>query len=49
MALDTLVQRVASVQLAKQKGGSWEKSEQVELIPIGGHCLAPGGVAFMGR
>eukprot|EP00974_Lingulodinium_polyedra_P068884 6670192-Lingulodinium_polyedra.AAC.1 len=48
-AVDTLAQRVVSVQAAKQKGGSWEKSELMELIPTGALCLAPGGVSSLGR
>ena len=48
-ALDVLVQRIVSIQSAKMKGGSWEKSEQLELIPTGGNCLAAPGVLSIGR
>ena len=33
MAMDILAQRILAIQLAKRKGGSWEKAEAVELIP----------------
>ena len=46
-ALDTLVSRISAIQMAKQKGGSWEKAEKIELIPTGAHCLAPGGVSSL--
>jgi hypothetical protein len=32
-AMDILSQRILAIQLAKRKGGSWEKAEAVELIP----------------
>ena len=32
-AMDVLAQRILALQLAKRKGGSWEKAETVELIP----------------
>jgi hypothetical protein len=31
-ALDILVQRILAIQMAKSKGGSWEKSESIELL-----------------
>lgn len=31
-ALDIICQRIIAIQSAKQKGGSWEKAEAVELI-----------------
>lgn len=31
-ALDIISQRILATQQARQKGGSWEKSEQIELI-----------------
>ncbi|CAK9078898.1 Peptidylprolyl isomerase, partial [Durusdinium trenchii] len=31
-ALDIISQRILAIQQARQKGGSWEKSEQIELI-----------------
>ena len=31
-ALDVLCQRILAIQAAKQKGGSWEKAEQIELV-----------------
>jgi hypothetical protein len=43
-AVDILCQRILSIQVAKGKGGSWEKSEQIELIPPVGKNLAPGGM-----
>lgn len=46
-ALDVLVQRIQSIQLAKQKGSSWEKSERIELIATGAACLAPAGVTSL--
>ena len=32
-AMDVLSQRILALQLAKRKGGSWEKAESVDLIP----------------
>ena len=46
-ALDVLTQRILSIQLAKSTGGSWAKSEKIELIPTGASCLAPGGVSSL--
>jgi len=44
MALDIICQRISAVQLAKQKGSTWERAEKSELIPIGSHLMAPPGV-----
>ena len=43
-ALDVLTQRVLAIQIAKQKGGSWERAERIEMIPPGSTLLAPSGV-----
>jgi hypothetical protein len=34
-AMDVLSQRIVAIQLAKRKGGSWDKAELVELVPSG--------------
>ena len=47
-AMDILCQRILSIQSAKKKGGSWEKAEQVELLPGSGHSLASGGMLALG-
>lgn len=44
-ALGIPTQRILSVQMAKPKGRSWDKSVKVELIPTGATYLVPAGVS----
>ena len=43
-ALDVIVQRIGAIQIAKQKGSTWERAERSELIPGAGTLMAPSGV-----
>ena len=43
-AMDTLALRIQSVIRAKSKGGSWEKSSKMELIPEQGVEMVPSGL-----
>ena len=45
MGLDVLVARIHAIQAAKQKGGSWDKAEKIELIPASASSIAPAGLA----
>ena len=42
--LDTLSQRITAIIQAKQKGGSWDKAQQIELVAPEGGSLAPSGM-----
>ena len=44
-AMDILAMRIESVIQAKSKGGSWEKSQKAELIPLPGEDLRPAGLS----
>ena len=46
-AMDVLSQRILAIQMAKRKGGSWEKAEVLELLPPAGGALAPPGLAWL--
>eukprot|EP00974_Lingulodinium_polyedra_P052852 5080685-Lingulodinium_polyedra.AAC.1 len=46
-AMDVLSQRILAIQMAKRKGGSWEKAEVLELLPPTGGALAPPGLASL--
>ena len=48
-AMDVLAQRVVSIQRAKQKGGTWEAAELLELMPGSGASMAPGGLLTLGK
>ena len=43
MAFDIICQRSSANQLSTHKGGTWERAEKSELIPIGSHLMAPPG------
>ena len=49
MAMDVLTQRIASIQAAKDKGGSWEAASKLELVPAAGAVLAPRGMRSLGK
>ena len=43
--MDIMAQRIISIQQAKQKGGSWEKSQKLELVSQDGTGAMPSGMA----
>jgi hypothetical protein len=43
-AMDLLAQRISAVQMAKRKGGSWEKAENIELLAGPRMGSAAGGI-----
>ena len=43
-AMDILAMRLMALQRAKAKGGSWEKAQQLELIPLPGSEVGPAGL-----
>lgn len=43
-AMDTMTQRIAAIQRAKAKGGSWEKAENLELVVGPQHSTTVGGL-----
>ena len=44
-AMDIIAQRITAIQRAKQKGGSWEKAQLIELVqPPGGNTPLPSGL-----
>ena len=43
-AMDVLSQRISSLQAAKTKGGSWEKSSRIELTTTPGSGAQPSGL-----
>ena len=44
VVMDVIAQRITSIQEAKKKGGSWEKAQHGELLPMEGHSGAPSGM-----
>ena len=44
-AMDVITMRLHSVRKAKEKGGSWEQSQKMELVGEGEASLAPVGLA----
>ena len=42
--MDVLCQRILAVQQAKQKGGTWEKAMNIELVSGDGAAAAPSGM-----
>ena len=44
-ALDILVMRLHALQVAKAKGGTWEKASQIELIGASTASLLPAGLS----
>ena len=49
MAMDVLTQRIAAIQAAKEKGGTWEAATKLELVPSAGTVLAPRGMRALGK
>eukprot|EP00974_Lingulodinium_polyedra_P031352 3019026-Lingulodinium_polyedra.AAC.1 len=47
MGLDVLVARIHAMQAAKAKGASWEKAENIELIPSSSSSVAPAGLGAL--
>jgi hypothetical protein len=43
-AMDVLAQRIAAIQAAKAKGGSWEKAAKIELTLPAGQSAASSGL-----